>query len=91
MYIMAAVNTLSELPVGLISQGGFGALVTLAVWLIYTGRLVPRSTLQASEAREAKLEKVAEELLAQNRQLIENNRIVNDFMNAYPRPRDGAG
>ena len=29
---------------------GFAGLVTLAIWLIYTGRLVPKSSVDASRA-----------------------------------------
>lgn len=91
MYVMAAVETIATIPPGLLSQGGAGVLVAASVWLIYTGRLVPRSTLQKAEERELKWQQAAEEMASQNKQLLENNRIVNDFMRSYPQQRDGAG
>lgn len=39
-------------------QGGFGALVGLGVWLVLTGRLVPRSTLK--DLRQDRDDRVAE-------------------------------
>jgi hypothetical protein len=39
-------------------QGGFGALVALGVWLVFTGRLVPRSTVK--DLRKDRDERVAE-------------------------------
>jgi len=91
VFPIAAVETITSIPPSILSQGGFGVLVTVSVWLIYTGRLVPRSTLQKSEEREAKWQQAAEEMAFQNRQLLENNRIVNDFMKSYPQHKDGAG
>jgi len=91
MLALAALEMITAIPPSILSQGGFGALVAVSVWLIYTGRLVPRSTLQKAEEREQKWQQAAEEMARQNRQLLENNRIVNDFMKAYPQQRDGAG
>jgi hypothetical protein len=90
MFALAAVATLSNVPISLLAQGGFGLLVTISVWFIYTGRLVPRSTLQKAEEREAKWQQVAEETLAQNRQLLDGFRVVNDVLQAIPRVRDGS-
>jgi hypothetical protein len=80
-----------DIPVSILAQGGFGLLVSIAVWFIFTGRLVPRSTLQDAQRQRDRWEATAESLAVQNRELLENFRVVNDFMRTFPRPKDGAG
>lgn len=66
-----------------------GGLIGLFVILIFTGRLVPRSTLlDAWRQRDRALE-TSEKLLEQNQLLINNNRIVNHFFGKYVPPPDG--
>lgn len=80
-----------EIPTSLLAQGGFGLLVSIAVWFIFTGRLVPRSTLQDAQRQRDKWENVADILAKQNTELLENSRVVNDFMRMFPQSKDGAG
>jgi hypothetical protein len=76
----------------LIGQAGIGGLLSLAVWLILTGRIVPRSTLldayrqrdtwqeahrQSEEARHDDREQV--------RELLEVARVADHVLTSLPR------
>jgi len=63
---------------------GLGGLVTLCVLLILTGRLVPRSALNAAERRAEKWEQVAVEALRQNGQLVDGAQVTSDVLRAIP-------
>ena len=68
-------------PVDLVAPGG---IVAFAIFLILTGRLVPRSTLDDVRGQRDAWQRVAEEASDQNRQLIEVARVINDVMSSLP-------
>jgi hypothetical protein len=77
----------------IVGQAGIGGLLSLAVWLIFTGRLVPRSIVddirqQREDWKSAALEAgaaLAEER-AQKRELLEVAHVAEHVLTALPRP-----
>jgi hypothetical protein len=66
----------------LVPAVGAGALVSLFVLMIYTGRLVPRREYDRAVARADKWEQVALEALRQNGQLMVTAQVTTDVMRA---------
>lgn len=83
-----------EIPPGLI-QGGLSTIVAVAVYLVLSGRLVPRSTLRDVQKERDEWRKTALSAIAQNGQLLHGARVVNDVLQALPTQptgtHDGAG
>lgn len=78
-----------DIPAWAIQWATPGGLIALFVLLIFTGRLVPRSTLLDAWRQRDRALDTSEKLLQQNQQLINNNRIVNHFFGTYVPPPDG--
>jgi|SRR5690242_980980 len=76
-----------------VGQAGIGGLLSLAVWLIFTGRLVPRSTVDdirrerddwKAAARESEAARAEER--EQKRELLEVAHITEHVLTSLPRP-----
>ena len=82
------------LPAGIFVQGGAVGLLSLTVWLIFTGRLVPRSAVDDIRADRDNWRQVAlakEETrqveAAQNNVVLEElSATVDKFINSLPPP-----
>lgn len=77
----------------IVGQVGIGGLLTLAVWLIFTGRLVPRSVVDdirrerddwKDAARESEAARAEDR--AQVRELLEVARTTEHVLTSLPRP-----
>jgi hypothetical protein len=76
-----------------VGQVGIGGLLSLAVWLIFTGRLVPRSTVDDIRRQRDRWEQAARdsedaraEDRAQTRQLLEVAHVMEHVLTSLPRP-----
>jgi predicted phage gp36 major capsid-like protein len=57
-------DVLAAVPPELITGGGFAGLVFLGFWMVFTGRLVPRSTHEETRADRDEWRKAFEDLRA---------------------------
>jgi hypothetical protein len=76
-----------------IGQAGIGGLLSLAVWLIFTGRLVPRSVVDDIRQQRDRWEQAARgseaaraEDRAQVRELLEVAHVTEHVLTSLPRP-----
>ena len=88
---------LDAVPPQLLTGGGLAGLLSLAVWLILTGRLVPRSTVDALLAgKDQEIARLAEahalevqrgDLQAEHLgELLEHARTTTQVIRSLPRP-----
>lgn len=69
-------------------QGGATALLAGVVWMIVTGRLVPRSALLDAQAERDRWRDAALTAMSQNNDLLTGARVARDVIQALP---DAAG
>ena len=74
----------------LAAKGGGWALLGAVVWLIATGRLVPRSALVDAQAERDKWYEAAMEARRQNTDLLVGARVARDVLRALPNPAESA-
>lgn len=77
------------IPAGLITQGGAVALLAAVVWMIVTGRLVPRSALLDAQAERDRWRDAALIAMGQNNDLLNGARVAHDVIKALPDPAAG--
>jgi hypothetical protein len=77
------------IPTDLIIEGGATVLLAFVVWLIVTGRLVPRRALLDAQAERDKWAEAAEKAMQQNQELLTGARVARDVIKALPDPTAG--
>jgi len=75
----------------LAAKGGGWALLGAVVWLIATGRLVPRSALLDTQAERDKWYEAAQTAMRQNNQLLTGARVTHEVLQSLPSPSDATG
>lgn len=77
---------IADIPSNLLASGGAAGLVTIAVLLVLFGFLVPRRSLRDVQKERDEWRKLALTAMGQNGQLIQSARVVEDVLQALPRP-----
>ena len=77
------------IPWSVIGQGGAVAVLAGVVWMIVTGRLVPRSALLDAREQRDKWEQAAHTAMQQNNQLLTGTRVAADVISALPNAAAG--
>lgn len=76
------------IPWGTLLQGGAGGLLAFVIWLIVTGRLVPRSALLDAQKERDRWAEAMEKAMEQNAELLTGARVTRQVIQALP---DAAG
>lgn len=74
------------IPADLVIQGGAAALLGVVVWMIVTGRLVPRSALLDAQVERDRWRDLATAAMKQNSELMTGARVTHDVLRALPEP-----
>jgi hypothetical protein len=74
------------IPVDLVIQGGATALLAAVVWMIVTGRLVPRNALSDAHVERDRWREAALTAMRQNNDLLTGARVTRDVLQALPDP-----
>lgn len=77
------------IPWNVIAQGGAVAILAGVVWMIVTGRLVPRSALTDAHVERDRWRDAAREAMRQNNELLTGARVTREVLRALPEAAAG--
>jgi hypothetical protein len=72
------------IPWNVLAQGGAVVILAGVVWMIVSGRLVPRSALTDAHTERDRWAEAAREAMQQNNALLTGARVTHDVLKALP-------